>query len=1139
LCHLVSAQNLSFSSLTTSDGLPDDIVNDVFKDSYGNFWIGTKNGLAFFDGVNLNGFSDTLVKSAHVSSVEEDDDGNIYIGTYYQGVIKYVRDSALFRPFYSFDNHYSVSKVVCRADTVAIASLAGGMVLVNGKGKSLLELNTAVSQPQISSNIITDFLFHNGQLTLVYDVNVVDFVNINSRTLRSLRLSDYEKKEYNAFGKKIKQALDGAIYVSTEGDGLFLLREEQIVKHFSSEKSLLTSRIITDVEIVNDSLLFVGSDGDGLEILNLNTGSVTKYKTKYVSHGAISSNAVYSLFYDDGIIWVGTYQAGLNYARVESDQVVNVLDLNEKNAYYTNNSVLSICKAKDGSFWLGTDGAGLKRITKSGRIIGEYLVDSKDSALHSNVVKSIFTDSKGNVWLGFYARGIQLLGNSSAQYKNIIEYLSKQSVWCINEDTEGNLWFGILNDGLVKYQPSTKKIAHYREDVNNASSLVNNQSMCLLKGRKGDMWVGTDGGGVCVYKSAKQSFETVDLGGESSLIINDLLQYPDGSIWIADSKNGLFVLDTVTMHVKSHIDSKDILPSNRVFSLELSADSSVWIGLQKHVCRINGDSVRIYNANNGLKISNFNAFSLLVNEETVFAGGTNGLAVIDTRRKEANRRIPAVSFVDMHIDGKPVKPNRPIYGVTVCRKPVYAVDSVVIPKGTESFVLSLVCRNGLLLSNCKLRCRLKGFEKSWNYYNSNSNDLKFNNVPGGEFRLVVEYLNGEDWNEIKQLYIKKNLLLTERMSFRISLLLLIIVVFVATIYTVFRVKERQRLKLELTVRERTKEVLVQQESLLTKQQELERFNRQVSEQKASLEHQKKDLILSHSKIEKANVELKEQSVYLRELNEEMELQKNKIFDQAQILKSKNDMLTKSLNYARRIQNTLFPSEVNLKNTIPNSFLFFSPKEIVSGDFYWLRVVDNTTLLAVVDCTGHGVPGAFMSMIGNALLNEIIVNRKVLEPEKILYSLNEELIRIFNIGDFDMEAQDDGMDITVCSITDSELKVASAMQNFYLYQNDSIKVYNGDIFSIGGLMAKFKSPVYTSYTFKIEKGMALFLCSDGIVDQFGGVEREKFGVERLVSLLHKTVLHPAESRHKVISGGFADWLGENEQMDDVILVGVQF
>jgi len=346
-------------------------------------------------------------------------------------------------------------------------------------------------------------------------------------------------------------------------------------------------------------------------------------------------------------------------------------------------------------------------------------------------------------------------------------------------------------------------------------------------------------------------------------------------------------------------------------------------------------------------------------------------------------------------------------------------------------------------------------------------------------------------------------------------------------------KKRNR-ELEIKVKERTILIENQRLELETQRDSLVKVNDEIVKQR-------ENLIETNEIVNGQNEELRSQSDLLKEVYEEVMDQNKKIEEQANRLAEKNTLLTQSLNYARRIQNSLFPDIKKIRESLPKSAIFFQPKELVSGDFYWMRTVDDLIVVAEVDCTGHGVPGAFMSMIGNTLLNEIIVNKHILNPSDVFLKLNEELSAIFSHNDFDTEAQDDGMDLTlaVIDIKHKKIRITSAMQNFFITCDEDVQVYKGDIFSIGGLISRLKKPVYTTYEFNIVEGMRVFFSSDGFVDQFGELERDKFGVERFIQMLIKTKNKPLEEQFALIEKNFLYWKGTRDQMDDVLIFGIEF
>ncbi len=260
--------------------------------------------------------------------------------------------------------------------------------------------------------------------------------------------------------------------------------------------------------------------------------------------------------------------------------------------------------------------------------------------------------------------------------------------------------------------------------------------------------------------------------------------------------------------------------------------------------------------------------------------------------------------------------------------------------------------------------------------------------------------------------------------------------------------------------------------------------------------------------------------------------------QKQLVEEKSDKINDSINYAKRIQLAVLPTQELIRSFLPESFIFFWPKDIVSGDFYWFSEKKGKLLIVVADCTGHGVPGAFMSMIGNTLLNEIVNVKNIVAPEQILNHLNKGIVNLLHQNE-DSTTQDDGMDITIISIdkTNNELEFAGANHISYLINKDQLKILKGDIFSIGGMLGRADIN-FTSQKINVEKGSTVYLCTDGFVDQFGGEKSTKFLSGRFEQLLRNIQQYDIVQQHEKVITAFDDWKGSNKQLDDILIVGIR-
>ncbi|HSH66143.1 MAG TPA: SpoIIE family protein phosphatase, partial [Bacteroidia bacterium] len=270
-----------------------------------------------------------------------------------------------------------------------------------------------------------------------------------------------------------------------------------------------------------------------------------------------------------------------------------------------------------------------------------------------------------------------------------------------------------------------------------------------------------------------------------------------------------------------------------------------------------------------------------------------------------------------------------------------------------------------------------------------------------------------------------------------------------------------------------------------------------------------------------------------------------VFQNAQIEKQKDELIRKnmkitdSIDYAKQIQDAFLPSPEQIKQAFPESFILFKPKDIVSGDFYWLHTKSNQLVFAVADCTGHGVPGAFMSLISINLLNEIMDKKLTTTPSEIL-----EMLRIQIIDSFKQkksgEKRQNGLDIAVCSYDPSkkELSYAGAKNSLYLFRNNTFNEIKADKQTLGMFYDQEKNK-FTNHTFTIEKGDVIYLFTDGFVDQKGGASNKKYYYTPFQELCVRIHGMSMEDQKKELEKEFDSWKGNHEQIDDILIMGIRF
>ena len=256
-----------------------------------------------------------------------------------------------------------------------------------------------------------------------------------------------------------------------------------------------------------------------------------------------------------------------------------------------------------------------------------------------------------------------------------------------------------------------------------------------------------------------------------------------------------------------------------------------------------------------------------------------------------------------------------------------------------------------------------------------------------------------------------------------------------------------------------------------------------------------------------------------------------------VIEEKQQEITDSINYAKRIQDAMMTSSGYIKDVLPESFIYFNPKDVVSGDFYWAFANQSDhVFFTVADCTGHGVPGAFMSMIGTSLLNKIIIENKIKETDQILNELRLQIIKALNQREDG--SQKDGMDISLCRLDmkNKTLQFSGAMNPLIHVCGDELNIHKGDPQPIGYLSGKETS--FTSHSVKIKKGDMVYIFSDGFQDQFGGEKGKKYRSLKFRNLLQSISDKSTDEQKELIEQEFTSWLGDYEQIDDVCVMGVK-
>jgi ligand-binding sensor domain-containing protein/serine phosphatase RsbU (regulator of sigma subunit) len=657
---------------------------------------------------------------------------------------------------------------------------------------------------------------------------------------------------------------------------------------------------------------------------------------------------------------------------------------------------------------------------------------------------------------------------------------SKTSIFHLTHDKEGNMW-AAKDEFLLKISPS-RQLTPYQKDKGVTSKIlvthVTNEGEIFAGGLQSDAYLFR-------YNPETDKFINIslliDFKGEAEMVINDIGKDKEGNIWLA-SNYGLL------KQTKNKIEKIDLGKVYDVKSL-LVAEDKIWLGTD----------VGIVAYQNGI-VTLFNEFSGLPSKTMSF----RGLATDNQNRLWA-ATAQGLGFIQPIMVDAPKTPKPVLLGFQIDDLAQYATKTTTFMVQHGQKVEIRYATLVYPAENIFYQYRILGVTDKWSAPTKES-DLIIPQTSFGEYILEVKAMQqGAAESEVLAIpfTVTKPYFLQ---WWAIALYVLVFVGFIwlcIKLYTAKLLQDKE--KLETLVEERTLEVKKQNRELGEKNQELK----------------------------ETHEELKQQSEELRATLELVQYQSKE-------LEKKNHDMTASINYALRIQRAILPLLSSFEETFgkDNYFILYKPKDIVSGDFYWLEKIDNRTILAVADCTGHGVPGAFMTMIGSELLFEVTHSKNITEPSLILTELNHEIGRVLKKGETEVQ---DGMDISLLMIDHDTKTVvgAGAKNNIYFIKPDdtAIETVLVDRFSIGGKQ-RTEEVVFTQQV--LPSSATIYLCTDGFQDQFGGAENKKFLSKNLKKLLYDIHKQPFSTQKQHLDDTIENWRGaiKKAQMDDILIVGVK-
>ncbi|MCG8699118.1 MAG: SpoIIE family protein phosphatase [Bacteroidales bacterium] len=1044
---------------------------------------------------------------------------------------------------YSFTN-YSVNEGLPNASVNVIYQDSRGFIWIGTGGGGLSRFDGY----EFRNYSIMDGLPGTNIQSIVEDANG-DIWLATNKGLYTFNSIKFNVSPYNTdLGKSITKlyADSNFIFILTENNGIFYLENKKYVNNEVPQLNSLfaeTKRGFTDIAKDVYGRFWVCSD-TGVYIYNVLSDELT-YPDRLNS--SLFNNKVTTIKpVEDNKMWCGSAENGVFMIAYDS---VGSNVVRSYNSYFDkiDDNIITSCIDNSGNPWMGTDDAGIVYFNYP--FIQKLTVEN---GLASNQISSVMEDFEGNIWIATKDNGIQLFNGWHFVHYGKESDLGDNSIDFITQDNNGFYWCAGIN-GLMRVRrrldqirvsnvllPDSLSMARVTKvvfrDNNEIVMGTTNFGMLTIKGNEinafnksnglisnhithvleddttGRFWIGTSSGFYHIDNDSILYNSSIENGFDG--MVNDMIRDRTGTLWIASSsaliklnENGYVAYrewdGLLHTHVNTIIEDKrgNIIVGTLVGGLYL-VRSELKDGEEKTI-------IEHLSTDKGLSSNNIYALSFF-NDSVLIAGSDKGFDLVQIT-PDSSRYIAFINNYN-ESDG--------LYNKSVNLNAIYVDEEDDIWFGTQSGLTvfdkdrerDVVAKPEVYITDLKV----KNEPVNWKArrflpplwfdmpqglrLRYKENYIKFSTVGlyHSEDIYYQFYMDGldMDWSEKSTQQIKEYSKLNPgqytfnlravsatgvssevaQLAFEIKppfwkqVWFIVLMILGFLGITYFYIKYRER------ALKREKEIL---------EQTVKERTKEIRKQKTEIENQKKEL-------------------------------------------------TDSIKYAKRIQDAVISKPEEINDFFDDHFIIFLPRDIVSGDFYWFGKVKQYVIFAVADCTGHGVPGAFMSMLGIRLLNEIVLERKVTDPGEILNQLRDSVIHALQQKGEAYEAKD-GMDIALCTY-DTERGVfyfSGAYNPLWIIRDKELMIFKGNRMPVA-IYERMND--FTVHEIECKKGDCVYLFSDGFIDQFGSKDLAKYKSKRLKEILAKIHHLPMDEQKELLLEDFNTWKANVNQIDDVSLIG---
>jgi len=1072
--------HIKFEHISLEDGLSQSSVYGIVQDTKGFMWFATLDGLNKYDGYTVTVYRNKTGDSSSISDnvinclyVDPPEyGGSFWIGTRGEGLDKFSR---LNETFESYGQNNLDSLSISSKNVTAILGTENYLWVATVSGLNRIDRRAKTFKHYYKKQGLAD----NEINTLFSDKTGNIWIGTKSG-LNKLDIAT-EKFETYTFGTN-----PGIYNIKT---GLYSI----------------------------DGFLYLGTN-NGFIKLNLQSKEFKVFQFQSNSKG-LSSNITTSITEDkDGIIWIGTEKGGLNRFDKKTEQFyVYNHDPSIQSSLQTNN-ILTLYQDKANILWVGNSLGGINKWNRAAEDLSVFRHNPyNDLSLSSNQVRHIYEDSKGRTWIGTVQGGLNRFIKEKNMFihfrynPNKLSSLPNDHVRTIIEDSKGRYWIGTDGGGFCQFFPETGRFITYKKNDKDSNSINNNHIWRIIEDKKGRIWIATKGGGVNVFNPDNQIFKAYthnknDIKSISNDEVTTVFEDHLGTIWVGTFGGGLNRWDENTNTFKRYRYKKsdpNSIGNDRIYAIVEDSKGRLWIGTKGSLDYYDRkkDSFISYDEKDGFP-NNVIMGILEDNQGNLWVSTNSGLSKFNPETKKL--RNYSIS------DG--LQSNEFLVG-SFCKRStgelifggingfnVFDPEKIKDNPNKPSVVIT-----GFKVSNAEIEFDTAISEKKIIILDHTQKDISFDFVAldyifpqKNQYKYKLIGFD-KDWVDIKfQRYATYTNLPPGDYTFKV-------------------------------IGSNNDEVWNEEGVEITVIIEPAIWQRTWFKISSLILLISIVLLLFYLRIRT----IKKRNEHLEE---QVRLRTAEVVEQRDQIHEQKKEIEDSIVYAKRIQTGTLPLEEHSKKILPEHFVLFKPKDIVSGDFYWTGQKDGKSIAIAADCTGHGVPGAFMSMLGISYLNKIINEEGITQPDEILNNLRENVIKSLHQAKGD-EIRD-GMDIAVLSIDYNKMKLQYSGANnplYYIADNEEIKVIKADKMPIA-LYDKMDN--FVLHEIDIKPNNSFYIFSDGYADQFGGPKERKFMYKPFRKLLLENVSQSMEEQKEILDKTIMKWKGELHQIDDIVVLGVR-